>query len=154
MTFFLLRFEPFSKGGVYLFTLMEWHTASWAILLIGFAEVVVLSWVYGIERTLTNIREMGIKINRVSKMYWKCVLVVVTPVSCIAVFIFLLTDIGTTSFRNYEFPPWADAMGWMFGLATLLPLVVIGIIEMIKHRNNVKSLLIPTPQWISQEFNK
>uniref|UniRef100_A0A1B0CZ55 Transporter n=1 Tax=Phlebotomus papatasi TaxID=29031 RepID=A0A1B0CZ55_PHLPP len=27
------------NGGVYMFTLMEWHTASWAILLLGFAEV-------------------------------------------------------------------------------------------------------------------
>jgi SNF family Na+-dependent transporter len=27
------------NGGIYLFTLLEWHTASWAILLIGFAEV-------------------------------------------------------------------------------------------------------------------
>lgn len=27
------------NGGVYLFTLLDWHTASWAILLIGIAEV-------------------------------------------------------------------------------------------------------------------
>lgn len=27
------------NGGVYLFTLMDWHTASWATLLIGCAEV-------------------------------------------------------------------------------------------------------------------
>lgn len=28
------------NGGVYLFTLMDWHTASWAILLLGIAEVI------------------------------------------------------------------------------------------------------------------
>lgn len=27
------------NGGIYMFTLMDWHTASWAILLIGAAEV-------------------------------------------------------------------------------------------------------------------
>lgn len=27
------------NGGVYLFTLLDWHTASWAILLLGIAEV-------------------------------------------------------------------------------------------------------------------
>lgn len=26
-------------GGVYLFTLLDWHTASWAVLLLGMAEV-------------------------------------------------------------------------------------------------------------------
>lgn len=28
------------NGGIFLFTLMDWHTASWAILLIGSAEVI------------------------------------------------------------------------------------------------------------------
>lgn len=29
------------NGGVYLFTLLDWHTASWAVLLLGMAEVSV-----------------------------------------------------------------------------------------------------------------
>lgn len=143
----------FSKGGVYLFTLMEWHTASWAILLIGFAETIVLSWVYGFNRTFNNVREMGMKLNMAVKFYWKSVLCVITPLSCVAVFGFLLTDIGTTSFRDYDFPPWADAIGWMFGLLTLIPLIVFGIIEIIQRRENWSSLFIPTSQWASQEFN-
>lgn len=36
------------NGGVYLFTLMEWHTASWAILLLGFAEVSKLVVLVGV----------------------------------------------------------------------------------------------------------
>lgn len=146
------KLKTCSKGGVYLFTLMEWHTASWAILLIGFAEIIVLSWVYGINRTFDNVFEMGMKLNKTVKIYWKCVLVVITPLSCVAVFGFLLTDIGTTSFRDYDFPPWADAIGWMFGLTTLIPLIAFGIIEMVQRRNNWKSLFIPTSQWTSQEF--
>lgn len=35
------------SGGVYLFTVMDWNTASWAILIIGFAEVALVAWVYG-----------------------------------------------------------------------------------------------------------
>lgn len=34
------------NGGVYLFTLMDWHTASWAILLLGIAEVNKLMGTY------------------------------------------------------------------------------------------------------------
>lgn len=36
---FLAALPMLCRGGVYMFTLMEWHTASWAILLLGFAEV-------------------------------------------------------------------------------------------------------------------
>lgn len=33
-------------GGVYLFTLLDWHTASWAILLLGIAEVRIYNIIY------------------------------------------------------------------------------------------------------------
>lgn len=36
---FLAGLPMVCNGGVYMFTLMEWHTASWAILLLGLAEV-------------------------------------------------------------------------------------------------------------------
>lgn len=36
---FLAGLPMICNGGVYFFTLMEWHTASWAILLLGLSEV-------------------------------------------------------------------------------------------------------------------
>lgn len=39
---FLAGLPMICNGGVYMFTLMEWHTASWAILLLGLAEVSTL----------------------------------------------------------------------------------------------------------------
>lgn len=36
---FLAGIPMICNGGIYLFTLLEWHTASWAILLLGMAEV-------------------------------------------------------------------------------------------------------------------
>lgn len=38
---FLAGLPMVCNGGVYLFTLLDWHTASWAILLLGMAEVSV-----------------------------------------------------------------------------------------------------------------
>lgn len=71
------------------------------------------------ERTLENISEMGMKFNGFVKIYWKSVWIVVTPMGSIAVFIFILTDLGSTEFRDYVFPPWADILGWMFGLGMI-----------------------------------
>ena len=91
-------------GGVYLFTLMEWHTASWAILLIGMGEIVIFSWVYGMKETFDLIHEMGMKFGKVLKMFWRSVWVVITPIGSVAIFIFILTDLGSTEFRGYVFP--------------------------------------------------
>lgn len=141
------------NGGVYLFTLMEWHTASWAILLIGFGEIVVLSWVYGMERTLQNIQDMGMKFLLVTRIYWKSVWMFITPIGSVAVFIFILTDLGATQFRGYVFPWWADVLGWMFGLTTLLPFVVFAIIKLVKFKGHWADLLKPTEQWGPQEVD-
>jgi solute carrier family 6 amino acid transporter-like protein 5/7/9/14 len=145
------------NGGVYLFTLMEWHTASWAILLIGFAEIIVLSWIYGMGKTFDNIHEMGMKFGRVTRMYWKTVLTFITPIGSVAVFVFILTDLGATEFRDYVFPVWADILGWMFGLATLVPFVVFAVIQLAEGKNNIKDtfklLVTPTTQWGPQEVD-
>jgi solute carrier family 6 amino acid transporter-like protein 5/7/9/14 len=44
---FVLALPMCCSGGVYLFTLLDWNTASWAILIIGFAEVALVGWGYG-----------------------------------------------------------------------------------------------------------
>lgn len=119
------------NGGMYLFTLLEWHTASWAILLIGFAEVIVLSWVYGIGRILENIREMDIKLGGVMGFYWKIIWCFVTPIGCLGVFVFSLTDIGRTQYLDYIFPQAADLMGWLIGFSTLIPLIYFCVKPMI-----------------------
>lgn len=141
------------NGGVYLFTLLDWHSASWMILIIGFAEIVVLSWVYGMGRTLENIREMGMKFVAVTRIYWKSIWMVITPVSSIAVFVFILTDIGASEFRGYVFPWWADVIGWMVGLATFLPFIIFATIQLVKGKNNIRDLLKPTEEWGPQEVD-
>lgn len=36
---FIAGIPMICNGGIYLYTLLDWHTASWAILLLGIAEV-------------------------------------------------------------------------------------------------------------------
>jgi solute carrier family 6 amino acid transporter-like protein 5/7/9/14 len=140
------------NGGVYLFTLMEWHTASWAILLIGMCEVVIFSWIYGLKRTFDNICEMGMKFAKALKYFWTSVWFIITPIGSVGVFIFILTDLGSTEFRGYVFPFWADLIGWMFGLSTLLPLVIFAIYLLIVTKDR-KTLFEPTENWGPQEID-
>jgi hypothetical protein len=71
------------SGGIYLFKLMDWHTASWAILLIGFAEVIVASWFYGCKRFLSNLVEMKMHFGSILYKYWWLCWVVLTPITCL-----------------------------------------------------------------------
>lgn len=80
---FLLALPMCCNGGIYIFTLMEWNTASWAILLIGLAEVVVISWAYGCTRFLDDMKTMSIKLSKPTSWYWWICWVILTPVSLI-----------------------------------------------------------------------
>lgn len=139
-------------GGIYIKTLIEWHTASWNIFLIGFAEIIILSWIYGINRTLDNVSEMGMKLMSVTKVYWKSVWFVISPITLLAIFIFILTDLSATKFGDYVFPWWADVLGYLFGLATLVPFVVFAILQIVKT-DDFRSLFRPTKQWGPQEVD-
>jgi SNF family Na+-dependent transporter len=79
---FIAALPKTCNGGFYLFTLMEWHTASWAVFLIGFAEIDVISWIYGIERMFKNLYGIDIQLKKAVKYYWKFVLIIVTPITC------------------------------------------------------------------------
>lgn len=76
---FLLALPMCCNGGIYIFTLMEWNTASWAILLIGLAEVGVVAWAYGCTRFLDNMATMKMTLSKFSAWYWWICWVILTP---------------------------------------------------------------------------
>lgn len=76
---FVLAIPMCFQGGVYLFTLMEWNTASWAIMLIGLAEVTVASWFYGCHRFIDDMAMMKMKVSAVIRYYWWLCWVIITP---------------------------------------------------------------------------
>ncbi|XP_037036283.1 sodium- and chloride-dependent GABA transporter 2-like [Bradysia coprophila] len=147
---FLAALPMVCNGGIYMFTLLDWHTASWAILLLGTAEVVVISWVYGIQRTFDNLADMNIRFHKIIRAYWWAVWVVLTPVASVAVFVFVMTDIGPTEFGEYEFPRWADSLGWLMGASTLAPFVFFLIYNLIKGTRGW-ALFKSSPKWVPQE---
>lgn len=83
ITCFLLALPMCCNGGVYIFTLMEWNTASWAILLIGLAEVGFVAWAYGCKRFLEDMKTMQIFLSKVTWYYWWICWVVLTPISLV-----------------------------------------------------------------------
>jgi hypothetical protein len=152
LTGFVLGIPQTCPGGIFLFTLLEAHTVSWNILLVGFAEVIILSWVIGFDETFDFVNEMGIKIYKVVKrFYWKPILVVIAPVYCLGIFVFILTGAKQTQFREYVFPLWADVLGWLFGASTLVPFIVFAILQGKKYKWNFSELLKPSEYWGPQE---
>ncbi len=141
-------------GGIYLQTLIEWHTASWNFFIIGLVETIIIAWIYGVKRLFNNINEMNMKIPEIIQFYWKSTWLVITPAIVVAIFVFSLTDLSPTVFRDYVFPEWADILGYMFGLVTLMPLIVLIVVQLVdvaKHKKTFRQLFTASENWGPQE---
>ncbi|XP_013184652.2 sodium- and chloride-dependent glycine transporter 1 isoform X1 [Amyelois transitella] len=143
---FVLGIPMCFSGGVYLFTLLDWNTASWAILLIGMAECSAVSWSYGINRAMKDLGTMGMKLNKVVSFYWKAVWTVICPIGSIGILIFIFTDWTPPSYEDYVFPLFADLLGWAVGLSTLI-LFPVGLCWALYQGYRGKSLFTPTQAW-------
>ncbi|XP_044262742.1 sodium- and chloride-dependent glycine transporter 1-like isoform X1 [Tribolium madens] len=147
---FILAIPMCFNGGVYLFTLMEWNTASWAILLIGMGEVCVVSWCYGCNKFLDNMGQMGMVLSKPARWYWWICWVVITPVTLLGVFIFQMSNMTPATYEDYIFPLWADLLGWMMGLLTLVPFFVLVVVTIWKRDYTGWNLIKPTTKWRPQ----
>ena len=83
VTGWILAVPMVLDGGIYLYSLMDWNTASWAVLLIGFAEVILPAWCYGCDKFLGNIAEMQMAFGRILRGYWWLSWMVLAPISAL-----------------------------------------------------------------------
>ncbi|XP_026321854.1 sodium- and chloride-dependent glycine transporter 1-like isoform X2 [Hyposmocoma kahamanoa] len=143
---FLLGLPMCFSGGVFLLTLLEWNTATWAVLLIGIAECVSVSWCYGINRAIDNLRTMKMKFYPAYEYYWKVVWIFILPIGSLGVLIFKFSDWTGATYGNYVFPLFADLLGWAVGLSTII-LFPVGVAWAWYHGYRGKALFTPTEDW-------
>ncbi|XP_031771264.1 sodium- and chloride-dependent glycine transporter 2-like isoform X3 [Apis florea] len=146
VTCWFLAIPMVFDGGIYLFTLMDWNTASWAILLIGIAEVGVVGWCYGCNKFLRNIAEMQMRFNLLLRRYWWLSWVVLAPITCLVVFVYQIYTYEMPRYGKYIFPNWANAIGILIGLSTLAPMPLFFIRRVWKGPRD-RSMFRPKKTW-------
>ncbi|XP_032680610.1 sodium- and chloride-dependent glycine transporter 2-like isoform X2 [Odontomachus brunneus] len=142
----LLGIPMVFDGGIYLFTLMDWNTASWAILLIGVAEVCEVAWCYGCYRFLDNVADMGMRFGSILRGYWWFSWVVLAPLTCLSIFVYQTSTYTVATYGSYKFPQWADAIGILIGLSTLAPMPIFFVVKLWQTKD-YRSLFRPSPLW-------
>ncbi len=129
---------------------------SFSALIIGLVEVIVISWVYGIDRFLEDLKIM-LGDYPFHRAYWRFIwkfacpgLIVVRNIMIIIqknsnnneiqkfilqfILIFSFIDIKPPSYGDYVYPWWASVIGWLLSLVsvTAIPFVAFMKISQAK----------------------
>ncbi|KAK2159537.1 hypothetical protein LSH36_151g05026 [Paralvinella palmiformis] len=151
-----------SQGGMYVIDLFDKFSTAFPLLFTVLFEVIVLNWIYGFKKFTADIEHMiGFKPN----YYWICSWVLVTPAVVMFILVFSCIQYDGITLEGYRYPNWAEGIGWLLSLASLLCIPVWMIIKVVlcigTCRNlrwvmscdrsisslNLKSLITPSHEW-------
>ncbi|KAL5015178.1 hypothetical protein ScPMuIL_009448 [Solemya velum] len=150
IVFFLLGLPMTTPGGMYMLQLMDHYSASWSLMLIGLTEVVAISYCYGINRFFEDIKIM---LGSYPFIWWKICLAGLTPVFMVFILVFAWVDYEPVIYGDYKYPKWADSMGWMMALASVLMIPMTMVYKVHKEDDadgvlsKLRLLITPTRTW-------
>jgi solute carrier family 6 GABA transporter-like protein 1 len=121
MTIFmcLLGLPMITRGGVYVFQLMDFYAASgMSLLWCVFFQTIAICWVFGAKKFYNCIEEMiGYKVN----WYWYICWVFLSPAFMVFVFGFYFIKYSPIKYGNdYEYPAWGEALGFLISLSSMI----------------------------------
>ncbi|XP_051516436.1 sodium- and chloride-dependent creatine transporter 1-like [Myxocyprinus asiaticus] len=125
-TCFTVDLSMVTEGGMYVFQLFDYYSASGITLLWqAFWECVVVAWVYGADRFMDDVACMiGYRPLPYMKWCWSYI----TPVVCLGVFLFHVINYKRLVYNGvYVYPWWGEVLGWFLALSSMLciPLTVL-----------------------------
>ncbi|XP_006278258.1 sodium- and chloride-dependent creatine transporter 1 isoform X1 [Alligator mississippiensis] len=129
---FCIDLSMVTEGGMYVFQLFDYYSASGTTLLWqAFWESVIIAWVYGADRFLDDVSCMiGYRPSRWMKWCW----MVLTPLVCLGIFLFHAASYRPLTYggrHTYVYPWWAEAVGWGLTLSSVLCLPSAALAQLL-----------------------
>ncbi|XP_078488111.1 sodium- and chloride-dependent GABA transporter 1-like [Ciona intestinalis] len=108
-----------TEGGIYFFEIYNaYAVAGWCIFLIAACEVIAIAWVYGLDLYFKEITKM---IGSVKGKWWLTFcLKYLTPVLSLAIVGYFLAGFRPLKVGNYVFPLWAQCLGHLMSLSSVI----------------------------------
>uniref|UniRef100_V5I972 Transporter n=1 Tax=Anoplophora glabripennis TaxID=217634 RepID=V5I972_ANOGL len=142
---FLLGIPMVTHGGMYIFQLMDYYSASGISLLwVCFFQTVAISWLFGVEKLCDCIEQMmGIRPNRFWTICWKYL----APLTMGLIFIGQCLQYERLTYGDYEYPYWAEIIGLCISFSSMMWIPLYAIYYVISEPGtiiqNLKNGIVP-----------
>ncbi len=151
------------QGGGYLIDLLDYYAAGWPYLFIGFTELIVISYVYGIQNFLDDLYHI-FKFNPGlnAKTHFMVLYKTVSPLIIFFILIISWARYEPLTKGDYTYPGWANAIGWIIAMTAILAVPAVAIFQLAQKtlvenkdegsllaslKKSWFSLLEHTPEW-------
>ncbi|CAM9283735.1 unnamed protein product [Lampetra planeri] len=144
----LIDMSMVTEGGMYVFQLFDYYSASGITLLWqAFWECVVIAWVYGADRFMDDVARMiGYQPLPYMKWCWSYI----TPLVCVGVFLFHVVNYKPLTYNTvYTYPLWGESLGWGLALSSMLCIPLTVIYKLLRSKGSLKERWrhLTTPVW-------
>ncbi|CAF3973020.1 unnamed protein product [Rotaria sp. Silwood1] len=127
---YLLALPICAPGGIYLFTLMNEYACNLSVFTCAFIEFVLIAYIYGFNNFMDDIRMMLCK--RPLEPFWFFTWCISGPLITLIILFSLVIQFRAPIEGNYEYPAYANALGWLMVCSSLIFIPSIMIYEFIK----------------------
>jgi solute carrier family 6 GABA transporter-like protein 1 len=129
-----------TKGGAYIFQLMDFYGASGIpILWCCFFQTIAIGWIFGVKKFSGCIEQMtGIKPG----LYWIVCWAGVAPLVMLVIFLFYVVRWEPVKYGTVEYPPWAHGIGFLMSFSSMMWIPGYAIYYMLTTRGSFKDRLI------------
>ncbi|XP_033759005.1 sodium-dependent proline transporter-like [Pecten maximus] len=143
---FLLGIPQATKGGIYILTLVDWYSGSYNLMIICFCEIVAVCYIYGVNKFRADVEMMIGKQSIIVWSYFYATWCFITPAAIAFIVIMMAINYSPAYLGNYNYPGFAEALGW-FMVVTPLLLVLGGAIVQSIRSGGVGIALRPVREW-------
>ncbi|XP_070554260.1 sodium- and chloride-dependent glycine transporter 1-like [Ptychodera flava] len=149
IVWFLLGLPMVTRGGMYVLQLMDWYAAGFSLCFVGLMECIVISYVYGIDKYCDDLEAMvGFRPN----IYWRISWKFGAPGILGFILMFSLVSYTPCQYGAYVYPAWADAIGWMIAMLSvlLIPTYAVYYLVFVQKGSILERLrhgAKPLPEW-------
>ncbi|XP_062307819.1 sodium- and chloride-dependent GABA transporter ine isoform X1 [Osmerus eperlanus] len=143
---FLLGIPHVTRGGMYVFQLMDHYTAVVSLMFLAFFEVLSLCWIFGLRRISVMVTRM---LGKAPNMYFRLCWLVFAPLLVLGILISSIVQYTPARYgKTYTYPAWAEVVGWGISLVSIIWIPVGAVQELWQCEGSLwqrlKTAITPT----------
>ncbi|XP_018524993.1 sodium- and chloride-dependent GABA transporter ine isoform X2 [Lates calcarifer] len=142
---FVLGIPHVTKGGIYVFQLMDHYTAVVSLVLLAFFEVLAVCWIFGVSRLSLMVKRM---LGKTPNIYFRLCWLLLCPLLVLCIMISSIVQYTPARYGTYTYPVWAECVGWCVSLVSVVWIPLGAIQEIYSNkgslRQRLKTAMTPT----------